>query len=517
MTSNLLTKAISSVAVFEGELRENDCTILTVHKGTPAFDAVLSFAPLHEKELAAGTSFEILNNNATREDWGGDEEKKEKVSTVRLTPGMGVHTTKWEDSKIFIALRAVGPPVGTNCGAQIYQFLTLAVQGKNKQGVLQNFIDHAIEEANKCPDTQTIRVYTWHTRYQYWKQERRQLKRPISTIILDKKKMEMIVEDIGDFKKAKKWYYQHGIPYKRCYMLYGPPGTGKSSTIRAIASHFDRALCFLQPSDSNCTDESFKKAIELAPKNALIAIEDIDALFGKDRKTLNTQCPLTFSGLLNGIDGIGSPNGQIIVMTTNFPDRLDSALTRAGRCDLSVELNHASQAQTKAMFLRFYPGKEEEAERFAKLLTEVKCLSMASLQNHFIIHRKSTAKEVVDGLCIVDGNIVLLAKGEKPPNVEKAKKIAEEESNIKKEKETPRLPDNPTEWTSEHVVRWAKENKELNHKISHFLKKEDLDGSMLLEYNMDMMTNDNLRPRGDRIRLHRAIQKLKTMQNKSSK
>lgn len=54
---------------------------------------------------------------------------------------------------------------------------------------------------------------------------------------------------------------------------------------------------------------------------------------------------LTFSGFLNSIDGVRSQEGRIIIMTTNFKERLDPALLRPGRIDESYEINYASRYQ----------------------------------------------------------------------------------------------------------------------------------------------------------------------------
>ncbi len=42
---------------------------------------------------------------------------------------------------------------------------------------------------------------------------------------------------------------------------------------------------------------------------------------------------LTFSGFLNAIDGVRSQEGRIIIMTTNYKEKLDPALLRPGRVD----------------------------------------------------------------------------------------------------------------------------------------------------------------------------------------
>eukprot|EP00488_Nonionellina_sp_1-RS-2012_P001609 TRINITY_DN2620_c0_g1_i1.p1 TRINITY_DN2620_c0_g1~~TRINITY_DN2620_c0_g1_i1.p1 ORF type:complete len:160 (-),score=45.83 TRINITY_DN2620_c0_g1_i1:30-509(-) len=159
----------------------------------------------------------------------------------------------------------------------------------------------------------------------------------------------MIFERFLD-EKSIKWYFKHGIPYKRSYLFYGVPGSGKTSLIQALAAKYDRNLCFLQPTHPKMTDQAFKTCISSAPGNSLIVLEDIDALFNADRSKKDTSVPLTFSGLLNGLDGVGNPDGQIFVMTTNYVDRLDSALVRSGRVDLHIEFPLGTDEQLKKMF-----------------------------------------------------------------------------------------------------------------------------------------------------------------------
>lgn len=78
-------------------------------------------------------------------------------------------------------------------------------------------------------------------------------------------------------------------------------------------------------------------------------------------------------------------------MTTNHKDKLDPALLRPGRSDLHVLLNNASEKQIKEMFLRFFPGAENEAEEFIKNVPVGK-VSMAKLQGHLLQFRDDTKK-----------------------------------------------------------------------------------------------------------------------------
>lgn len=43
---------------------------------------------------------------------------------------------------------------------------------------------------------------------------------------------------------------------------------------------------------------------------------------------------VTFSGLLNCLDGVASAEARIMFMTTNYLERLDPALVRPGRVDV---------------------------------------------------------------------------------------------------------------------------------------------------------------------------------------
>jgi len=175
-----------------------------------------------------------------------------------------------------------------------------------------------------------------------------------------------------------------------------------------MAGHLKKSLCYIQPSHPEMTDESLQTAFQKAPENAIIVLEDIDALFAADRTTQSEKCPLTFSGLLNALDGVCNRDGQIFILTTNYIDRLDSALIRPGRVDRRVEFFHATPEQVREYFLHFYPGETDCADRFTaeivkrfgaggdgKTLPDV---SMAALQQHFIECRKKSAEETLVAL-----------------------------------------------------------------------------------------------------------------------
>lgn len=101
-------------------------------------------------------------------------------------------------------------------------------------------------------------------------------------------------------------------------------------------------------------------------------------------------------------------------MTTNHLERLDPALIRPGRVDLSVLIDDATPAQAKKLFRRFYGRVEEEGQAWEDLgedqlealskrveeevdkeTIQGRHVSMAALQGLFI---RSSAREAVEKL-----------------------------------------------------------------------------------------------------------------------
>ena len=70
---------------------------------------------------------------------------------------------------------------------------------------------------------------------------------------------------------------------------------------------------------------------------------------------------ISLSGLLNAIDGVATHEGRVLIMTTNHPEKLDSALIRPGRVDRRVEFKLAMKEQIRELFLRMYSGTDDNS------------------------------------------------------------------------------------------------------------------------------------------------------------
>ena len=139
-----------------------------------------------------------------------------------------------------------------------------------------------------------------------------------------------------------------GIKPPKGVLLYGPPGTGKTLLARAIACNIEAT--FLKIVASSIIDkyigesarivrEMFAYAREHQP--CIIFIDEIDAIGGKrtdDASSSDREIHRTLMEMLNQIDGFDELGRVKVIMATNRPDVLDSALLRPGRLDRKIEI-----------------------------------------------------------------------------------------------------------------------------------------------------------------------------------
>ena len=238
--------------------------------------------------------------------------------------------------------------------------VAISCLGKSNQPI-KNLLEQVRQEYTWVGNSNNA-IFT-HTNYGTWKDKRYVPRREPCSVILADGLEESIIEDVSRFLAAKDQYISRGIPYRRGYLFYGPPGTGKTSMAIVIASVFRLPIYMIQLEGIN--DRELGDLMQSVGSRSLILVEDID------RATENKQSSrVSMSGLLNVIDGVMAPEGNILVMTTNHREALDSALIRPGRIDVECELSFLTKEQARRMCLKFHPGEEDKADQFANLAVE---------------------------------------------------------------------------------------------------------------------------------------------------
>ena len=276
-------------------------------------------------------------------------------------------------------------------GALTTKFSLVPGPGKHliKYNLFSDLLTEAKHMALKAQEGKTVLYSSWGPEWRPFGNPRK--KRVLGSVILDEGVSEAIIADVKDFLLNGEWYHERGIPYRRGYLLYGPPGSGKTSYIQALAGELDYDICILNLSENNLTDDRLNHLMNHIPNRSILLLEDIDAAFNKRAQTSEQgfQSGVTFSGLLNALDGVASAEECITFMTTNHPERLDPALLRPGRVDYKVMVNNATESQVRRMFLRFYLDKdlcEQFLDKFKKLGLMGK-VSTAQLQGLFVFNK----------------------------------------------------------------------------------------------------------------------------------
>jgi len=171
----------------------------------------------------------------------------------------------------------------------------------------------------------------------------------LEKIIIDPDKKMELINGINLFNESKYWYTNTSIPYKRTYCFHGRPGTGKTSLSMAIAAHTQRELYVLNPSSLQ-DDSALQHAFNKLPGNTVLLVEDIDATFVKREGGSS----ISFSCLLNCMDGAFYKEGLITCITTNHLEKLDPALLRPGRVDEILEIDFPKVKQIEEYLSLFY-------------------------------------------------------------------------------------------------------------------------------------------------------------------
>ena len=131
-------------------------------------------------------------------------------------------------------------------------------------------------------------------------------------------------------------------------LLYGPPGTGKTWLARAMGQ--SAGIGFVSASFAQwqasghlgqmlaAMRASFAEARRLRP--ALLFIDEIDAVGTRSDPELHNRNyrHQVINGFLEEMDTIARDEGVIVVGACNHPERIDPAVLRAGRFDLTLEV-----------------------------------------------------------------------------------------------------------------------------------------------------------------------------------
>jgi chaperone BCS1 len=306
------------------------------------------------------------------------------AKAVRYTPSFGTHYF-WYKKHLLLFNRIQNTRDISYGSVSEKEEISISCFGRNPT-ILKELLAECRTNFSKNDENCTL-IYRGTTKSgstdPTWTRCMSRVSRPLSTVVLDESVKQALIDDMRDYLHplTRRWYSNRGIPYRRGYLLCGPAGTGKSSFSLAVAGYFKLKIYIVSLNSISMNEENLGTLFAELPKRCVVLLEDIDtaglthtreglatpvveevkpAAPGQARTatTNATNGGISLSALLNVIDGVASQEGRVLIMTTNHIEKLDKALIRPGRVDMTVKFDLASKDMIGALFRSIFATVE---------------------------------------------------------------------------------------------------------------------------------------------------------------
>lgn len=221
------------------------------------------------------------------------------------------------------------------------------------------------------------------------------------------------VKFITELLKNRELGEEIGAKVPKGILLSGEPGTGKTLIAKAIAG--EAGVPFIYVNSSSLIEmfvglgakrvrETFKIARENAP--CIVFFDEIDSIgIKRDTRGSNTENEQTINALLQEMDGFTGRDGVFIIAATNRADKLDSALTRAGRFDRQIVVNKPRDWKVRVKLFEFYlkqfsVADDIDIETLAKQVSGFTGADIAAICNEASIIAVMHKKPYIDMACM---------------------------------------------------------------------------------------------------------------------
>ena len=168
---------------------------------------------------------------------------------------------------------------------------------------------------------------------------------------------------VADFENLRGGRLRWSDFDNRAVLLSGPPGVGKTQFAAALARSAQVPIVKTSVAEWNAATylsgtlqamgNAFSEAARLAP--CILFIDELDGI--SDRGRIGGEYAEYWIQIVNRLlellTAVRQTDGVVVVAATNYPEKIDPALRRAGRLDRNIEIGKPGFEDLLAIF-RFY-------------------------------------------------------------------------------------------------------------------------------------------------------------------
>jgi DNA replication protein DnaC len=305
--------------------------------------------------------------------------KKREKNKCLIYPAYG----KYNDEKIQIEYFQEGKPMSV--GDYIERYVKLFVY-HDDLSKLKQFVEDVFSYIENIENKDNNKVCLYVSKCnQYcsvWDMYNTLKVQSLDNIYIDKKIKESVIGCIDKFISSEEKYLLFGRNHKLNLLFTGIPGSGKTSLCKALASKYGYAI-YIVNFNKTMTDEHLINLTSDVKEKSIILYEDIDVFF-REREAKDVN--VSFSCLINILDGtLTRGSGNINIITTNYPDKIDSALLRPGRIDKIVRFDYPKKDEIRDAFKYLITNDDHKFEEFYTKIKYLK-LSMSAIIDYLFNH-----------------------------------------------------------------------------------------------------------------------------------
>lgn len=215
------------------------------------------------------------------------------------------------------------------------------------------------------------------------------------------KDKDKLIKYIDRWVESIPMWYKYNMTPKLSILVYGAPGTGKSTLCRAVARHLHISTVgiinadYFDTPDNNMKRAPIRRATQYLDE--VLALDDLDC-FVNSRDTDNSpENGRMMNKILEFLDNpptfyYKAKDGtkylvSVVIATTNYYDKLDPAIKRAGRFDLQFEMGLINWDETEE-FCKYYEldinkvfpdVRDKKSFKISPAEVQAKCLANVEL------------------------------------------------------------------------------------------------------------------------------------------